>query len=137
MNESPAPRLIAVFHGPVVCRREAGVHAGLTLIGAAADCPAETLILTFMGPAPEDLPERLSAPSVVELDGQCFRIASPPREWLLWAHTVYVHRDVGAAFYQAVPPRTVPLMKRVFWWLVLALARRRTGRRVLMALRGR
>jgi hypothetical protein len=109
----------------------------LTLIGAAAGCPAETLILTFLAPAPQDLPQTLSAPSVVELEGKCYRIASPPREWLLWAPAVYVHRDVGAAFYRAVPPRPVPLTKRILWWLVLALARRRTGRRVLMALRGR
>jgi hypothetical protein len=137
VSDSPAQRLIAVFHGPVVCRREAGVRAGLTLVGAAADCPAETLILTFLAPAPEDLPGSLSAPSVVELDGQCYRIASPPREWLLWAPAVHVHRNVGATFYRAVPPRPVPPAKRIFWWLVLTLARRRTGQRLLRALRAK
>lgn len=137
MTDSPAQRLIAVFHGPVTCRREDGVRAGLTLIGAAADRPAETLIVTFTGPAPQDLPRTLPAPSVVGLDGQCYRIASPPREWLLWAPAVYIHRDVGTAFFSAVPPRPVPLKKRAFWWLVLTLARRRMGRRVLRALRGR
>ena len=107
------------------------------MIPAAADRPAETLILTFTGPAPDDLPQTLPAPSVVGLDGQCYRIASPPREWLLWAPAVYIHRDVGAAFYRALPPRPVPLKRRAFWWLVLMLARRRVGRSVLRALRGR
>lgn len=137
MTDPPAQRLVAAFRGPVACRRDGGIRAGLTLIGASADGPAETLILTFMGPAPEDLPGTLSAPSVVALDGQCYRIASPPRDWLLCASAMYMHRDAGAAFYRAIPPRPVPLTKRVFWRLVLALARRPAGRRVLTALHGR
>ncbi len=128
-------RPVAMFRGPVTCRREPGVCPGLTLIGAAADDPGETLILTFLGAAPEDLPRTLMAPSVVALDGQCYRIASPPQQWRVWARTVYVHRDVTAAFCHAVPPRSVPWTKRLFWRLVLLLAGDRVGRRVLRALR--
>lgn len=137
MIESPARHPVAAFQGPVTCRRDQGARAGLTLTGAAADNPAETLILTFLGPAPEDLPQTLEAPSVTRLSGQCYCIASPARQWRLQASAVYAHRDVGAAFYEAVPPRRVPLVKRVFWWSVLALAKRRLGRRLLMALRAR
>lgn len=107
----------------------------MTLTGAAADDPGETLILTFLGAAPEDLPRTLAAPSVVALDEQSYRIASPPQQWRVCARTVHVHRDVTAAFYHVVPPRSVPRTRRVFWRLVLLLAGNRAGRRVLRALR--
>ncbi len=128
-------RPVATFRGPVTCRRDPGVFPGWTLTGAAADDPGETLILTFLGAAPQDLPQTLTAPSVVALDGQSYLIASPPRQWRVCARTVHVHRDVTAAFYHAVPPRSVPWTRRLFWRLVLRLAGNRAGRRALRALR--
>ena len=135
--ERQTPRLVAVFRGTVTCRREAGRSPGLTLIGAAAAAPRESLILTLLGPAPDDLPATLAAASVLSLDGQCYRIVSPPREWLVWARAAYVHREVAADFYQAIPPHRVPVWKRLLWRLLLALAAGRAGRRILLAIRRR
>jgi hypothetical protein len=38
------------------------------------------------------------------------------------------HEDVGAAVYAVIPPRPVPLRKRIFWRLILTLLGRRQGR---------
>ncbi len=135
MTEPDAQRFLAAFEGPVTCRRDDGVSAGVTLIGTAAGGRGQRLVLTFMDAAPRDLPQTLPAPRVVALGGQRYRIASPPGEWLLRARAVHEHRDVGAAFYQAVPPRPVPWKKRMFWRLVLLLAGSRAGTRLLRALR--
>ena len=131
----PETHVVAAFQGPVTCRRD-GVSAGVTLVGAPADSPGETLILTIIATVPRDLPGTLPAARVVALDGQRCRIESSPREWLLSVRAIYAHRDVGTAFYRAIPPRPVPLKKRLFWRLVLLLAGGRLGRRMLRALRG-
>jgi hypothetical protein len=47
------------------------------------------------------------------------------------------HRDVRAALLAAIPPRPAPLAKRVFWRLVLAIARVAPGRALLLQLRRR
>jgi hypothetical protein len=46
-----------------------------------------------------------------------------------------VHRDIAVPFYRAIPPRRVPLVKRIFWRVVLALAATRTGLALLRRLR--
>jgi len=38
------------------------------------------------------------------------------------------HEDVGVAVYAAIPPRSVPLAKRLFWRLVLFLLSSARGR---------
>jgi hypothetical protein len=38
------------------------------------------------------------------------------------------HEDVGAAVYAVIPPRPVPLRKRLFWRLILTLLGSRRGR---------
>jgi hypothetical protein len=133
--ETRADRLIAVFRGTVTCVRETDASPGFTLRGVSATNAAESLIVTFLADAPEDLPPRLAAASVWALDAQCYRIESPPRQWLIRARALHVHRDVGVGFFAAVPPRVVPLPKRLFWTIVLALARRRAGLQLLRALR--
>ncbi len=137
MTDPDTQRVVAAFQGPVSCRRDDGVSAGLTLVGSAADSPGETLILSLIGAAPRDLPGTLPEARVIALDGQRYRIESPPREWLLVARAWFAHRDVGTRFYRAVPPRPVPWKKRLFLGLVLLLAGGRLGRRMLRALRGR
>jgi hypothetical protein len=46
------------------------------------------------------------------------------------------HRDVRAAVFAAVPQRRAPLAKRLFWRLVLFLARFPAGLKLLQKLRG-
>lgn len=42
--------------------------------------------------------------------------------------SVIEHEDVGAAVYAVIPPRRVPLGKRLFWRIVLRLLRSERGR---------
>jgi hypothetical protein len=39
-----------------------------------------------------------------------------------------VHEDVGMAVYAAIPPRRVPLAKRLFWRIVLVMLSSARGR---------
>ena len=130
MSEAPLR-----FAGPVNCVRGSGALR-LTLTGTAADPPAQPLTVAFAAAAPAGLPALL-ADAVVEQTAGGFRIASAAGAWTLAAPAAHVHRDVGAAFYRALPPRPVPFGKRVFWRLVLFLAGSRGGLALLRALRGR
>src|SRR5579871_3889058 len=52
----------------------------------------------------------------------CYEIAAREGRWEIQGARLSVTRAVGAEFYRALPPRPVPLPKRVFWRAVLALA---------------
>jgi hypothetical protein len=130
MSEAPLR-----FAGPVTCARGSGALR-LTLVGIAADPPAQPLTVGFAAAAPAGLPALLQD-AVVEETAGGFRIASAAGAWTLAVPAAHVHRDVSVAFYRALPPRPVPLGKRVFWRLVLLLAASRSGMALLRALRGR
>ena len=135
MTDAPHPASpLAVLSGPVACR-----HTGntLTLTGRAADCAEEVLILTLTSAAPAALPASLPAVTLRALDERHFRLESAADAWIVEADRLYLHRDVGTVFYRAIPPHPVPLAKRLFWRLVLALAATRTGKRLLLTLRRR
>lgn len=135
MTDTPAPTSpLAAFRGPLACRRT--VNA-LTLSGAAADCADEVLILTFISPAAPELPESLSAAALSALDEHRYRISCASGDWVIEAASLHVHRDMGAAFRRAIPPRPAPLVKRLFWRWVMALAGNRAGKRLLLSLRGK
>ncbi len=131
-GSAPPSAQLAAFQGPVACRRSTNF---LTLTGAAADSADEVLILTFIAPVAPDLPDRLTAATVCALAGGRYGIGSAPRGWVVEATSVHVHRDIGTAFYRAVPPRPTPLKKRLLWRAVLALAASRAGKRLLVSLR--
>jgi len=44
----------------------------------------------------------------------------------------HIHREVAGAFYKALPPRPVPLRKRLFWRVMLGLAATSAGRWLLL-----
>jgi hypothetical protein len=108
---------------------------GLTLIGWTLDHPEEKVALAFSGHAPEGLPEVLEDPTVDQLGDGRYRISSAPREWLVEARAVHVHREIANVFYRAIPPRAVPWGKRLFWHVVLGMAANRWGKRLLLAMR--
>jgi hypothetical protein len=122
------------FAGPVRCQRGAPPFA-LTLSGVATAPAAGSLTLTFSGAAPADLPATLSDASVEAAGERGYRIASGAREWQVRGGSLSATREVAAAFYRALPPRPVPVAKRFFWRLVLALAASRAGLMLLRALR--
>jgi len=130
---SPASPL-AVFHGPVSCLR---ARNALTLTGAAADPRDGILIVTLTTSGIPDVPESMAAASISALDGQHYRIASGARDWIVAATAAHIHRDIGDAFYRAIPRRAAPLSKRIFWRIVLALAGTRAGKGLLLAIRRR
>jgi hypothetical protein len=131
------PLRIVSFRSAVSCRRDPEGPLGLTLIGWTTDHPDEKVSLAFSGVAPGNLPDVLENPTVDRIDAGRYRIASPPREWIVEATAVHLHRQIADAFYRAIAPRTVPWSKRLFWRVVLALAASHLGKRVLLALRGR
>lgn len=128
---------VVMFRGGVSCRRDPEGPLGLTLVGWTADRPNEKASLAFSGRAPDGLPEALEDPSVEYVGPETYRIKSGPHEWVVEAGAVHLHREIASAFYAVVVPRPVPWKKRVFWWLVLAMAANPFSKRVLLALRGR
>jgi hypothetical protein len=111
------------FTGSIECRR-ADECSCITLVGR--DCAGEQVRLSLVGTAPADLPVRLDAASVEHLDGERYRISADERVWTLTARA-YLHYDLSAAFYRAVPPRPVPLGKRFLLSGVLRAASTRAG----------
>ena len=133
MTDSDSPSLLlAAFRGPVACRP--GANA-VTLTGAAADSGDDILIVTFVGSKASDFPESLAAVTVRAVDERHYRIVTESRNWIVEANSLHVHRDVGSAFYRAIPPRPAPLKKLLFWRVVLALAGTHAGKRLLLSLR--
>jgi hypothetical protein len=109
------------FRGWISCRRDGDGPLGLILVGRTVDRPDEIVHYAFSCPAPADMPEALEDAVVEQLGERRYRIASGEREWVLEAPG-HLHREIATAFYRAIPPRDVPLRKRVFWQVVLKLA---------------
>jgi hypothetical protein len=134
---TPEPVRVVTFRGGVSCRRDTNGPLGLTLIGWTADHPDERASVAFSGTAPENLPEVLEDPTVYRIDEGRFRISSAPRDWIVEATAVHVHREIATSFYRAIPPRIPPWSKRLFFRVVLAMMSNSWGKRLLLALRGR
>jgi len=128
------PEPVVSFRGAVHCARAPG-PLGLTLIGGTPERPNEPTALAFTAAAPPGFPDSLDNAVVERLGADQYRIYSPPREWVIAAAAVHLHREIAAQFYRAIPPRPVPLPKRWLWRVVLALAASRAGLAALRALR--
>ena len=128
------PDPIVSFRGPVSCLRGA-LPLGLTLVGETPEHPGERTTLAFSAAAPAEFPATVEDALVERVGPNRYRIASAPRDWLIEATAVHLHRDVAAEFYRAIPPRRVPFGKRLFWRVVLALAASRPGLALLRTLR--
>jgi hypothetical protein len=119
---------IISFRGKVELRRNAFSPLGLTLVGESADQVNEKAYVSFVMTPPLDLPRELHDVLVHRIDADHFQLTSLERDWLLSATGVHLHRDVSAVFYKAVPPRPVPLSKRIMWRLIVGLADTPIGR---------
>jgi hypothetical protein len=129
-----AEPLIA-FAGTVSCTPRTGAP-GLTLAGVSARHPQQPVQLAFSSPAPAGLPAALEDVVVEALPLGGYRVTSGARSWSLGPGAVHLHRDVGAAFYRALPPRPAPWRRRLLWGTALRLAGNRAGLALLRALRG-
>jgi hypothetical protein len=130
-----SPRTLVTFREGVSCRREPEGPLGLTLFGRTRDHPDERASVAFTGSAPEGLPEALEDAAVEQVDATTYRIVCVGREWLVCATAAHVHREVATAFYRVVKPRRPSWSRRVFFRLVMRLARNPVGRRLLFAFR--
>jgi hypothetical protein len=131
---SDEPRVIR-FRGWISCRRDGEGPLGLILVGRTSQHHRDEAVqIAFSGPPPADLPEALEDARVEFLGDHRHRLTSGDKSWTLNG-AVHVHREVAGAFYKALPPRPVPLRKRLFWRVLLGLAGNPMGRRLL--LRGR
>ena len=137
MAESSSDSLIAAFASSVRCTRETGVARGLTLSGVSAGRSPERLIVSFVGADGAEIPATLEAARVLKLGARRYQVLSASGAWLIESCALHVHRDARQVFFRAVPPRSVPLGKRLFWRTILWLARCRAGLRLLRALTGR
>jgi len=129
-----AEPLIA-FAGAVSCAPRSAAP-GLTLTGVSASHPQQPVQLAFSAAAPAGLPATLEEVVVEALPGGGYRVASGARSWSLGPGAVHLHRDVGAAFYRALPPRAAPWRRRLLWGVALRFAGNRAGLALLRALRG-
>jgi hypothetical protein len=119
------------FLGWISCRRDGEGPLGLILVGRTRERPEEAVQMAFACPAPADLPDALEDASVEQLGSRQYRLTSGDRSWTLDG-IAHVHREVATAFYKALPPRPVPLQKRLFWRVLLGLATNPVGRWLLL-----
>ncbi|MFO1428126.1 MAG: hypothetical protein U1F11_14370 [Steroidobacteraceae bacterium] len=128
--------LVAEFAGPVQCRREqepaslvlAGVERIRGKLAGEKHADAERtggapLELRFMAPEPDTLPAIVSDIDVYAIEPGEWKLRAHGGAWTVRARTLQAHRDVGAAFYAALPPPRVPWSARAGWSLLLSLAR--------------
>jgi hypothetical protein len=127
---------VVTFCGQVDCRFDGGGPLGLILSGHTAQRPEEVVQVAFAGAAPADFPRTLENASVERLGAESFSISSGARVWSVSARAAHVHREVAAAFYEAVPMAPLRWTQRLFWRIVLALAATAAGRSLLRTVRG-
>ena len=127
------PEVLVHFSGPVRCTRGAP-PLSLCLSGSAGT-PPEHAVLAFSATALPELPEALSDALVERLEGQRYRIVSGGESWPIEARAAHLHFTVAAPFYRAIPPRRVPLRRRLLFRVLLGLAASRTGFALLRRLR--
>lgn len=119
------------FTGPVTCLLDDTGPLGLTMVGRAGDASVQ---VSLQCSAPRDFPSRLESAAVLRLGADRVRVTSAGLQRELVARRTFVHRNASAALQRALPPRSAPLGKRLFWRAVLLLAATPAAR-LLFALR--
>jgi len=92
--------------------------------------------VALAGASREPLPEILPAVRV-EVGDAGVRMIGASGEFDVAAASVHIHRDLSGTLRAVIPPRPVPLLRRLFWGLALTLAASAAGRAVLRRLRAR
>jgi hypothetical protein len=122
------------FAGPV--KWVAGPGRAVTLLGRIVEADGGTTAaqLSLRDLDSAQLPPLLNDVTFEALTAQDMLLRSGAREWRVQGNSWQLHRDVGAMFYAAVPPRPTPLTRRLAWRVLLGLAAIAPGRRLLARL---
>lgn len=125
------------FEGPVKCVTGPG-PAGVTLQGLLVQSGGQATAaqLSLMCSEPPQLPATLADVTVEALAAPEVVLHSGAQVWRLRCSTWQLHREVGAIFYAAIPPRPTPWIRRLGWRLLLGIANTAPGR-WLLSRRGR
>ncbi len=118
------------FEGPVSWVPGPG-PAGITLLGRSNESGATPAQLSLIGTDGVNLPAALADVTVEAQAAPGVLLRSGSREWLIACTTWQLHRDVGARFYGAIPPRPTPWNRRLSWWVLLGMAATAPGRWLL------
>jgi hypothetical protein len=124
------PSQIVCFEGPVSWVPGPG-PAGITLLGRIRESGATPAQLSLIGTAGVNLPAALDDVSVEAQATLGIVLRSGSREWCIACRTWQLHRDVGARFYSAIPPRPTPWNRRLSWRVLLGIAATAPGRWLL------
>jgi hypothetical protein len=121
------------FTGPVRSVPGPG-RGGLTLLGqlAEADGTSTPAQLSLIGEPPQPLPAVLNDLTFEALPTPQIVLRSGGREWHIDCATWQLHRDAGASFYAAIPPRLAPWTRRLAWRVLLGTAATAPGRWLLV-----
>ena len=119
------------IRGPLVAVAGPGRN-GITLLGeliedGGAITPAQ---LSLIGDESFQLPADIND-ATIELTPGLVVLRSGQREWRASCSTWQLHRDVGARFYAAIPPRPTPWKRRLGWRVLLGIAATAPGRWLL------
>jgi hypothetical protein len=106
---------------------------GLTLLGRLEEAdgsstPAELSLICREAP---QLPAQLTDVTVEALGAPEVLLRSGTGSWRIPCRTWQLHRDVGASFYAAIPPRATPWLRRLTWRLLLGIAATAPGQWLL------
>jgi hypothetical protein len=121
------------FAGPVKWVAGPG-PAAVTLLGLLTQTAGDTgraasaAQLSLMCSERPALPDVLMDVTVEVLALSEVVLHSGAQVWHLRCSTWQLHRDVGAAFYAAVPPRATPWTRRFGWRVLLGIAGTGPGR---------
>jgi hypothetical protein len=124
------PSQIVRFEGPVSWVPGPG-PAGITLLGRIKESGATPAQLSLIGTEGVNLPVALEDVTVEAQAPPGILLRSGSREWHIACTTWQLHRDVGARFYTAIPPRPTPWNRRLSWRVLLGLAATAPGRWLL------
>jgi hypothetical protein len=126
------PSQIVCFEGPVSWVPGPG-PAGITLLGRIREAGSTPAQLSLIGTAGVNLPAALGAVTVTveEQAVPGIVLRSGAHEWRVACRTWQLHRDVGARFYGAIPPRATPWNRRLSWRVLLGIAATAPGRWLL------
>jgi hypothetical protein len=90
---------------------------------------AELILDVYGGALPRGLPTALSGAELRREAGERWSLVSGAQRWELGDARVFVHQDLSRQAAALIPPRRVPLGKRLFWSSLLTLLRTEAGRR--------